>query len=89
MSFWNERVWRQIIYFEVIIRESPGGFEMPSSVSTFNCYMYSIAQGTNIGVGNAIQAVRAGVSYYSYSVQKADEAIFDYRTHKDILESSC
>ena len=87
MSFWNERVWRPMIYFEVIIRESSGGFEMPSSVSTFNCYRHSIAQGTNIGVGNAIQAVRAWVSYYSYGVLN-NKAISDYRTHKGLLMAS-
>ena len=62
---------------------------MPTSVSTFNYHRYLIAQGTNIGVGNAIQAVRAWASYYSYSILKDDEAISYYRTYKGLLEASC
>ena len=89
MAFWNERVKCPKLYFDVIRGESSGGFEMPTSVSTFNCHRYSIPQGANIGVGNAIQAVRAWTSYYSYSILMADEAISDYRKHTDILESSC
>ena len=59
MAFWNERVKSPKLYFDVIRGESSIGFEMPTSVSKFNCHRYSIPQGANICVGNAIQAVRA------------------------------
>ena len=47
MAFWNERVKFPKSYFDVITGESSIGFEMPTSVSTFNCHRYSIAQRTN------------------------------------------